>query len=357
MKHLKRILAVVLVMLMALTVTACHKKDEIAVTIDDTKFTSAYYMCALMSADSEAKAMVQETLTDEELTKEIDYYSKKVEGKKFVDWVEDEAIENLKKIAAYKELCKTAKIGISADQLNDAKSYASYYWYNYGYGSYYSINGVNFNTYTNYMVDSYYSNVYFEYIYGAKGTKPISADKVRDTIYSNFVIANLLEISLTDKTEAEVTSIKKKVEGYKTDLESGKKTFEEIYKAENPNYTEETDTNKDEPKPKDKYASVVGKEGTIYAYEKYDDINKMKTGEVKIITADDNSGLVLVKKGDIKADPYYLDNLDITARHILADAEFEKTIADYAAKLEADINNFAVGQFKVKKIKEPETSY
>ena len=79
----------------------------------------------------------------------------------------------------------------------------------------------------------------------------------------------------------------------------------------------------------------------------------MATGEVKLIELDDNAGLVLAVKQDITADSYYLDTLDMTTRHLIADEEFEKDIKDYAAKMEYDINNYAVKQFKVKKIKEP----
>lgn len=54
MKNIKRIIAAVLVSVMALGFTACHKKDETAVTVGKVNFTSAYYMCALINADSEA---------------------------------------------------------------------------------------------------------------------------------------------------------------------------------------------------------------------------------------------------------------------------------------------------------------
>ena len=106
MKNLKRILAAALVLAMALTAAACHPKDEIAVTVGDVEFTSAYYMCALINADSEAKSRVQEELSDDESTTDIDYYSKKIDDKDYVTWVEDTAMDYLKKIAAYKTLCK-----------------------------------------------------------------------------------------------------------------------------------------------------------------------------------------------------------------------------------------------------------
>ena len=55
MRNIKRIIALALGLLMALSFAGCHKKNEIAVTIGDVEFTSAYYMCALVNADSEAK--------------------------------------------------------------------------------------------------------------------------------------------------------------------------------------------------------------------------------------------------------------------------------------------------------------
>ena len=92
MKNLKRIIAAALVSVMALSFTACHKKDETAVTVGKVKFTSAYYMCALINADSEAKSKVKESLSDSDSKTDIDYYSKKVEDKDFVKWVKDTAL-------------------------------------------------------------------------------------------------------------------------------------------------------------------------------------------------------------------------------------------------------------------------
>ena len=117
MKNIKRVFALALVLFMALTVTACHKKDEIAVKIGDVEFTSAYYMCALINADSEAKAKVQEELSEDESTGDVDYYLKKIDDKDFVSWVEDTAIDYLKEIAAYKTLCKENDLEISAQAL------------------------------------------------------------------------------------------------------------------------------------------------------------------------------------------------------------------------------------------------
>ena len=107
MKNLKRVLAMLLVAVLLFSFAGCHKKDEIAVTVGDVKFTSAYYMCALMSADGEAKTKVDEKLAEKEdsdstSTEEVDYYSQKIDGKKYEEWVEERATE-ITLSASYKD--------------------------------------------------------------------------------------------------------------------------------------------------------------------------------------------------------------------------------------------------------------
>lgn len=392
MKNLKRILATALVLAMALTAAACHPKDEIAVTVGDVEFTSAYYMCALINADSEAKSRVQEELSDDESTTDIDYYSKKIDDKDYVTWVEDTAMDYLKKIAAYKTLCKDNELELDKEEAENAEYYASYYWSSYGYSAYFEPNGVGEKTYTQYMKDSYYSELYFEHLYGEGGEKEIAADNVKDTMYKNFIIADMLQASFSGLEDDEITETKEQFDKYAEELKAGTKTFEEVYNDYNDIDEEEEDTDtssgssssssstessstestssdatssedtssdseeEEELEPLDSYASILGAEDTVYESEYFEDINKMAENEVKIIELDDDAGIILVVKKDIKADPYYLENLDSTARHLIADEEYEADIEKYAGELELTVNDYAVNQFKVKKIKEPTAS-
>ena len=82
----------------------------------------------------------------------------------------------------------------------------------------------------------------------------------------------------------------------------------------------------------------------------------MATGEVKLIELADNAGLILAVKQDIKADDYYIDALALASRLIIAEDDIDKEITDYANKMDCKVNDYAVKQFKVKKIKEPSTS-
>lgn len=358
MKNFKRLIAAALVLIMVLSFAGCHKKNEIAVTIGDVEFTSAYYMCALINADLEAKNLVNETLTEEEKKEEIDYYSKKVEDTDYVEWVENKAIETLKEVAAYKILCKENKLELKDEDVSMSQTYANYYWSSYGYAAYFEPNGVALSTYTDYMTDSYYAEYYFEHLYAAEGEKAIAAADVEKKLYDNFIIADVIEASITsDMKDADKTALKTKLEGYVTALKDGKKTFEQVYNEYNEiketDKKEEADKESDEPTPKDKYATVLGAKDTGYDHDQYDTIKAMATGEVKLITLEEDAGYVLAVKQDIKADPYYLETLDMTIRHLIADKDFEKLIADYAKELKPEINKYAVGQFKVKKIVEP----
>lgn len=390
MKNLKRILSFMLVALMVLSFVGCHKKDEIAVTIGDVEFTSAYYMCALINADSQAKNIVYEALTEDEKNgkTEYDIYSKKVEGKDYVKWVEETAMNNLKETAAYKILCKENKLDLDDEMTNQFNLYSDYYWQN---GSaYYELNGVGEQTYKNFMKDGYYSELYFEHLYAKDGEKEIKADDVKEKIYSSFITANILEANFTSEMKDEdKTALKEKIDAYAKDLKDGKKTFKQVYNDYNGVKEEESHeghdhtsstttsatssvasttsttasstssgTTKEEEvkKPKDEYAAVIGDEGTGYESDQYKDIKEMKTGEIKVIEVKD-VGYILVIKQDITADDYYLDYLDMNARHLLKDDEFKKTMDEYIKKLTADVNDYAVDQFEVKKIKEPEIVY
>lgn len=379
MKNIKRMLAILLAVVLLFSFAGCHKKDEIAVKIGDVKFTSAYYMCALMAADGEAKAKVDEQLAEAEekseeetetSTEKVDYYSQKIEDKSFSDWTKDRAIEMLKEIAAYKTLCKENELEIDDETKTNVESYASYYWSSYGYAAYYEPNGVGQATYTNFMKDSYYSELYFEHLYGEEGKKALKSDDVKKTIYDNFIIADILEGAFTEEMkDADKENLKKQFDDYAKALNDGKNTFEEVYNEYNKVEEEESHEGHDheeeaeeteeeeELKPQDELATVLGAEDTGYESEYYEDIKKLDVGKATVLKLDDDAGYVLVIKQDIKKDPYYLDSLDMTARHMIADEDFEKLIADYSKDLTPEINKYAVGQFKVEKIVEPEYGY
>ncbi len=354
MNIIKKLVATVLVVLVAFCVIGCHPKDEIAVTIDGHKYTSAYYMCALVNAYMEGQQEVYNTLSEEEANSEkgIDFFSKKIGDKPFADWVKDRAFEMLKEVSLYKSRCRDNKLELTEEQISNSEYYASFYWSSYGYSTIFEPNGVSQETYKKYMVDTSYAELYFEHLYGEKGEKAVKAADIKKKLYSDFQLANILEVTFQEETDEEKKEIGKKFEKYAEQLDSGKKTFEQVYA----DYNKEEDHNHEEEKdgPKDPHATVIGTEGTGYEHDYYNEIKKMKTGEVKLIEDEEGTGYCLVVKQNIKADKYYIKDMDMTIRHLLKDTEYYEEQNKAAKELKPEINDYAVKRFKVKNIVTPQ---
>lgn len=360
MKIIRKILALVMASLMVMSLTAClHKKGEIAVTVGDVRFTSAYYMCALINANYEAQSKVYEELSDEEKKEEIDYFSKKIDKKKYSDWVEDRAIEMLKEIAAYKTICKENKLELTKEKKEEVEEAVGYYWDSYGYSAIFEPNGVSRDTYAKYMEDGYFSELYFDYIYGKEGTKAIKIEDVNKNIIDNYILVDEITINHDENAKDEDKAANKaKLEGYAKEIKNGKKTFIDIYKAHNEIKDEETQETEetDEVKAINTYANILGKEDTDFVSENFDAYNKYEFDAVQVVENEGKTAVSLVIKRDISKDQYYMDYLDNYARHSIADEDFEKEISDYAEKLKVDVSSYAVGQFKVENIVDAQTA-
>lgn len=367
MNLIKKLTAAVLVLILALTVIGCHPKNEIAVTIEGQEFTSGYYMCALINAFAEAQTEVYENLSEDEKNKvdtgeEIDYFSKKIEDKKFDAWIKDRAIEILKEVAYFKNICKENKVEMDEDTKLTNEYYASVVWQSFS--NVFEPNGVSKETFTQYFIDGAasdiadyamymtagistpndYKELYFQHLYGEKGEKAIKAADVKKELYGNYLIADVLEVTFeNNESDEERAAVKKKLKDYKKKLEDGKMTFEEVYI----DYYGEEDHKHEDVKdgPKDPHATILDATSNYYT-----DLKKMDTDDAKFIEDEYGTTYALVVKKDIKKDKYYLNTLDMSIRHTLKDAEFEKASAEAAAKLKADINDFAVDRFKVKDI-------
>ena len=357
MKIVKRIIALVMVAILSLSLVGClHKKNEIAVTIGDNEFTSAYYMCALVNANMEGKQKVYESLTADQQKEEINYYSKKIDKKSFVDWVEDRAIEIIKEIASYKSLCAKNEVKLSDDLKAEAEQNVTTMWDYYGYSAYYEPNGVSRDTYAKFTEDSYYSEAYFQYLYGRGGKKELAEDKVITEITKNYVLLDKLSITYeTDATAEEKAAAKGKLDGYAAQIKKGEKTFIQIYQAHNEMIEEEiSNISKNEDAPVNTYATVSGAEGTSFEDANFKTYEKYEVDVPQVVENSANNGYELIIKRDIMADNYFVDYLDSFARHTLADEDFKKEIDANTKKLEVEINAYATKQFKVKKIVEPE---
>ena len=83
----------------------------------------------------------------------------------------------------------------------------------------------------------------------------------------------------------------------------------------------------------------------------------MTVGEVKVITLEENAGLVLLVRKDIAADPYYLEQYDLMLRDELEGENYSKDIEKYGKSLKCEVNDFSTEQFEVEDIYYPQSVY
>ncbi|MBP3706428.1 MAG: hypothetical protein J6J13_04170, partial [Clostridia bacterium] len=278
-------------------------------------------------------------------------YDVKIDGKKYETWVKDKALDTLKTVAAYKTLCKKNKLEISNTDKTGAEAVIAEKWSNYS--EIFSNNGVSQATYTQYRLDEYLAEVYFGHLYGKDGKKAVSADDIKKHLNENYVVANVIGEDLSSLEDEQKTDKKETINGYYNELIAGTKTFEEIYKTHYNITEEDTTTNETDDKPMDQYATAISKEE---GGEHFNSIMEMNVGDIKILNGENDSDILLVIKKDINADPYYLNDADITIRHELKDKEFENDINKFKKTLKLEENKYATNRFKVKKIEYLETT-
>lgn len=379
MKLIKKITAAALAGMLMLSASACHKKNETAVTVGGVKFTSAYYMCAMIYSDMQARQKVDDaksgdTSSDSSTSSETDYTKEKIDGVDYSKYVKDETLKSLKKIAAYKLLCEKNKLETDKDTADQIKQSAESMW-SYGYSTMFENNGVYKATFLKYTADSNYAETYFDHVYGKDGTNPVSAEEVSAKMLEKFVLLQYINASFTTTdsstgsstklSDDEITSLKTKINGYADEINSGKKTFEQVYHEYN--NTEESSDNQsssdetpgdaaEKLKPVYNHASVYGDSDTVYKNDNYGTVKEMTAGQAKVIELADNGGLLLVVKRDLASDPYYVDQLDSPTRHLLKDADMDKELEAFLKDVKINVSSYATDRFKVKKIKYPSAS-
>lgn len=359
MKILKRLCAALLAGAVLLTMSACHGKDEIALTVNDVKITSALYLNALLESDTEAKQRIDSETSDSSDTsaasEATDYYSKTLDGQKYVDYVKAQALKRCKEYAFYQTLVDNGTIKLTDEEKSEAEQYANIYWNYYQYNKTYESNGVAFETYKKAFLYSYYSNAYFMSLYGEGGEQAVSKEDIKKTLTEKYALVYTLSKTFDDETtDAEKTETKNKFNGYVTRLNKGEK-FETIYKEYNNGTGKDVDTSVEDG-PKDIYATLIGDEDTSSANADFETVFDMKKGEVKLIEAEDNAGYTIYVKLDITEDPYYLTSQTESILYILKQEDFDKLVDEKIADYQVDENTFATKRFKVKKLVYPTNS-
>ncbi len=352
MKNIKKLLALILVLVMALSITACHPKDETAISLGDDEITSAIYLIALINAEDNARSRAYSIASQSNITlyTDEDYYNQTIDGKDFKTYVKDTALDLCKQYLALDKLLAEGKYKLPEDIDKTVEQLAQNNWYAQGLSVLYEANGISYESYKKTVRYSQMAEAYFLSIYGEGGSKEVSKEELKKALAQNYVLAYTLDG--TSNSDTELTALKKEFAGYKADIEAGKKTFREIYIKYN-KITDEQIKNAEKveegvSKPKDIFAFVIGGSKTSNPDSNFAAIQTMKKDEIKIIDSD--SGCTLVVRLDINEDPYYFESLEKEVLNILKNEEFSKELETYTNSLNVDVSDFATNRFKVEDI-------
>jgi len=398
MKKFKSLFAMLLAIVVALSFTACHPKDELAATITDPEtgkkvnITTAQYLYAMVSAVQEANTLIDEAQEDEEEIK--DYTKYKVEetndeGKttktEYEKWVNNKIDENLRATAIGELYKDIYKLELTEEEESSISSYAQMYW-SYGVQATFEKNGIGLETYEKIMKGDYYKEEYFKYLYDKEGKKAVAEKDIESFCKKNYALANVLSISIaeetdeesegTEATETQKTTItlkeaKSLLKSYKEKLESGDIAFVDAYVEVMEVYDGETLESKKNDAgtyDEDVAETVLGSDKTSYSDEKFDTVSDMKVGSYKIITAEDKSAVYLVEKLNLEKEyagvhtheegeehhedeeetPFY-ETFRSDILHALKDEEFEEENEKFQKTLKIETTS-AVNRLKIKKI-------
>ncbi len=282
MKKISKLLCIVLAVLMlAAAVVGCHKKNEIAFTVGDTQFTSAFYSCMLYVSATNAKADIDAFIEENKIEvaedQEVNYpaYKFDAEGKvsatgtvSYDMFVRDDAIRILRQYATLDSWMKAKNYTLDENTKKNAQNEAfcqwyygcSVYYYNYytsqGYdpssiftptGAILEENGVAYTTFEKYMMYEATYNFYFEKLYGKDGEKAVPDAELTDHMVKHYTVADSLSFSKKDSdnkdlTEEKLKELKALADKYAERLNNGEK-FEDIYKEEQKRLEEEEKKN------------------------------------------------------------------------------------------------------------------
>lgn len=355
MKHIKKILAVILIVTMALTATGCSdltwsfKTDDTTVSIGTYIFYeySAFYDASLKVSDSDAQVLDQT-----------------IDGTPAEEWIRDTALDSIKKYLAVEKLMKDMNLTLTSEEEETAETNTDYIWNVYGFGEEFENYGIAKESYNKavYLLSAKDEKI-FKAIYDKDGTKAISDDDVKKYFTENYTDYYYFTYDLTTTdtstgdtvamSDTEKEKVVKEFDGYLKMVNSEKKTYEDVVNAfieftgSESSATEETSVA--ESSPSNHHTTILNE-------------NSMLDESVrnKIIAMKDNSYDAFIDGEGDSAKYYFIYKTSITERaeefladsdervsvlHSMKDEEYDSYIDEVIKELKYETNERALDKY------------
>lgn len=292
--------------------TGCNGDTKWSYKNSEKTLTAGNWIFQTFVFTTNAVSKIKETKEDADITT-IDFSSEKIEGKKAIKWIENEAKNACIKELTLEKMAKEYKADVDEDSFEASTSYMNSF-YEYYYQSICEKLGVSKESYIDAsMRTDFLYDVVFKKIYGKDGEKEVSDDDLKKYFIDNYTSYYYLSYSLKtkddsgnstdidDETKEKVnTNFNKYVhmlndegkttndvsETYKTDFEvdtAPATTDSKLTK----DLSDDTDLNKEIKASKVKVARLVTIDDTMYLIYRFDE--KEMAENIKEDAAEENA--------------------------------------------------------------------
>lgn len=367
MSLMKKVSAAAAAAVMALSFASCGSDTTWGADIDGTRLRAGILIYFQSNAVSEASQYLGEG--------ETDVLNITIEDKPSREWINDEAVENMREYAAVEK--KFTELGLSFEN-NEEKAVSNTVdqWWEY-VGEYFESVGVSKQSYYDVMLNSQKRAAIFDYYYSDGGEKAVPDEDIKNYLLENNARIKFIRMELKDgegnllKSDGKA-ELKKMAEGY-IERAKGGESFEAIEDEYNEYYADliaeaseagsETAGDGEADVPEDteaageaaeriSYGTIVSK-GSVIPSEKVAETvfdGSLNVGDYTIVEEDEV--WYIVHRIDLFDDPAYLDDQKDSVRRELKGEEFDASVTGWTEGQNVNVNDAAVKRYKLEKLTE-----
>ncbi len=374
MNNLKKISALLLVLVMVFAIGGCSKKPGYSYKTENTTYAEGVYIYSLFSAYNEAYSILQSNLGDKfdstatilDITSTFDETGEKMLCE---DWVKNQADLITRNLAALDET--VAELGVSLDktQVESARELAKEDWYLGPYYEYYVASGYETTSYEDMLspygvsFDSFFTSTYlasvkqsaiFDHLYLKDGEEAVSDEELNKYFTDNYTsyayfIVNLYETTIDAETSQQVylpyskeliDGVEAELKGYVKQVNSGT-AYEEVVSKYMKAHNISTD-------PTVKNIEIL--ESSALGEDVLKALETLKEGKATYLRVGDGDTSVMyfVTKFDIKdeAEEYLkADGNKHTIIQSLKGEDFQNFLNDITENVEVEANEKVIAKY------------
>ena len=197
-KKAKRILSGIIASALVLSCTGCGigKSTAYAMTIDGYKVKAGVYIYYQYAALQEAKNLAKKDNSDLDTDDEKALKKVKIQGKDFLQWVEDKAVANCSEHVAVLKHFDEMELTLSDDDKDSIASYVDNAYENNP--DMFEGNGIGKESLEEVMTSTYKSQEIFNALYGDDGTEGVKKDDIKKFYEENNARVKYVGLDLHD---------------------------------------------------------------------------------------------------------------------------------------------------------------